>query len=58
MIGAHYADPAPGSSADTGASQFRPTFTRPIYPYSLSARYKGAGDPNSAESFKSVTYAN
>jgi hypothetical protein len=27
------------------------TFTRPLYPYPLFARYKGAGDPNDAGSF-------
>jgi feruloyl esterase len=28
------------------------TFTRPIYPYPLWAKYKGSGDPNKAENFK------
>ena len=28
------------------------TFTRPLYPYPDFASYKGAGDPNSAESFE------
>jgi hypothetical protein len=27
------------------------TFTRPLYPYPLFARYKGAGDPNDAGNF-------
>jgi hypothetical protein len=30
------------------------TFTRAIYPYPVLAKYKGAGDPNKAESFKAV----
>lgn len=28
-----------------------PAFTRPVYPYPLEAKYKGKGDPASAESF-------
>jgi hypothetical protein len=30
------------------------TFTRPIYPYPLWAKYKGTGDPAKASSFKAV----
>ena len=30
-------------------------FSRPLYPYPLVARYKGAGDINAASSFKPVT---
>ena len=30
------------------------TFTRPIYPYPLLARYKGSGDPNDAQNFGPV----
>ena len=30
------------------------TFTRPLYPYPLRAKYKGAGDPNKAENFEAV----
>ena len=29
------------------------TFTRPVYPYPAYAQYKGKGDPNKAESFRS-----
>ena len=29
-------------------------FTRPVYPYPIQAKYKGTGDPNSAESFEPV----
>jgi hypothetical protein len=32
----------------------RVSFTRPIYPYPVSARYSGAGDPRSADSFISA----
>jgi feruloyl esterase len=37
----------PGSSAVS--------FTRPIYPYPLTTRYKGSGAPDKAESFKPVS---
>jgi feruloyl esterase len=30
------------------------TFTRPVYPYPLRAKYKGTGDPNKAENFTGV----
>ena len=30
------------------------SFTRPIYPYPLWAKYKGSGDPNRAENFEPV----
>lgn len=30
------------------------TFSRPVYPYPLRARYKGSGDPNDATSFVAV----
>jgi hypothetical protein len=30
------------------------TFSRPVYPYPLRARYKGSGDPNAASSFVAV----
>src|SRR4029077_8038294 len=30
------------------------TFTRPVYPYPLRAKYKGTGDPNDAGSFEAV----
>lgn len=30
------------------------TFTRPVYPYPILARYKGSGDPNDAANFKAV----
>jgi feruloyl esterase len=30
-------------------------FTRPVYPYPRQAKYKGAGDPNKAENFESVS---
>ncbi len=30
-------------------------FERPVYPYPVQARYKGKGDPNSAESFEAYT---
>jgi feruloyl esterase len=33
----------------------RPSFSRPVYPYPLWAKYKGSGDPNSAGSFIAVT---
>jgi len=36
-------------------SQVPVTFTRPIYPYPVWAKYKGQGDPTKAESFKAVT---
>jgi hypothetical protein len=36
--------PSPAHPEDSG------TFTRPIYPYPLYAKYAG-GDPNKAESF-------
>jgi feruloyl esterase len=28
------------------------SFTRPVYPYPLHAKYKGAGDPNDAGNFE------
>jgi hypothetical protein len=43
MIGAHRTGPS-------GAV----TFTRPVYPYPLHARYKGTGDANDAASFAPV----
>ena len=57
MIGAHvkkekysgYSYKLPANPADV-------TFTRPVYPYPLRARYKGKGDPNSASSFEPVGY--
>jgi feruloyl esterase len=30
------------------------SFTRPLYPYPLYARYKGSGDPNDADHFEAV----
>ena len=51
MIGAHYVDAAP---LGTTFGDAKPKFTRPIYPYPLSARYRGTGNPNDAASFKAV----
>jgi hypothetical protein len=30
------------------------TFTRPVYPYPILAKYKGSGDPNDAANFRAV----
>jgi Tannase and feruloyl esterase len=30
------------------------TFTRPVYPYPVRAKYKGKGDPNDAANFRPV----
>ena len=32
----------------------RTVFTRPVYPYPLRARYRGAGDPNDAANFEPI----
>jgi hypothetical protein len=50
MIGKHLPGPsgAPLNPATSG------TFTRPVYPYPLHARYKGTGDPNDAANFVPV----
>jgi len=31
------------------------SFTRPLYPYPMFARYNGTGDPNAARNFVPVT---
>jgi feruloyl esterase len=52
LIGAHYFDEP---MSDKKIDPAKPDFTRPIFPYPLRAHYKGAGDPNSASSFKAVS---
>ena len=53
MIGAHLRDSsrAPLKMPPDPASV---TFTRPVYPYPLHAKYKGTGDPNDAANFGPV----
>lgn len=55
MIGAHYTDEP---MSDKKFDLTKPQFTRPVFPYPLRAQYKGAGDPNSASSFKAVSSEN
>jgi hypothetical protein len=50
MIGTHL--PAPSRAPLNLATSV--TFTRPVYPYPLHARYKGTGDPNDAANFVPV----
>jgi Tannase and feruloyl esterase len=57
MIGAHVKDlPKYGSyGLKTPLDPSTPvSFTRPVYPYPLHAKYKGSGDPNKAENFRPV----
>jgi feruloyl esterase len=54
MIGAH---PKSDVYADWDTFPLDPStvsFTRPIYPYPLLAKYKGSGDPNNAKNFEPV----
>lgn len=55
MIGAHYTA-APNPDPVIGRT-IPPNFTRPVFPYPFSARYKGSGDPNDASSFRPVALA-
>jgi Tannase and feruloyl esterase len=50
MIGTHLRGPS-RAPLDPAASV---TFTRPVYPYPLHAKYKGTGDPNDAANFVPV----
>jgi Tannase and feruloyl esterase len=52
MIGAHPKIDHDGNKFSLDPS--RVSFTRPVYPYPLLAKYKGSGDPNSADNFKPV----
>jgi hypothetical protein len=58
MIGAHVPSHREGLSAWGLTLPLAPStpvsFTRPIYPYPLHAKYKGRGDPNKAEDFLSI----
>jgi hypothetical protein len=57
MIGAHVLGTTWGQSLKLTFPLDRDTpigFTRPVYPYPLRAKYKGAGDPNDAANFESV----
>jgi feruloyl esterase len=57
MIGAHVQGTDWGQSMNL-KFQLAPatpvTFTRPVYPYPLRAKYKGTGDPNDAANFAPV----
>lgn len=53
MIGAHLTgDPGPANGFPLDPAKV--SFTRPVYPHPLQARYEGAGDPNDAASFGPV----
>ncbi|MBI4166191.1 MAG: tannase/feruloyl esterase family alpha/beta hydrolase, partial [Acidobacteria bacterium] len=55
MIGAHVKEEHyTGWDFKLPADPANVTFTRPVYPYPLRAKYKGTGDPNDAGSFKPV----
>ncbi|MBI4164982.1 MAG: tannase/feruloyl esterase family alpha/beta hydrolase, partial [Acidobacteria bacterium] len=55
MIGAHVKEEVyTGWNFKLPAEPADVTFTRPVYPYPLRAKYKGTGDPNDAGSFKPV----
>lgn len=61
MIGAHVSDTywtALASKMDALEFPLDPailiTFTRPVYPYPIYAKYKGTGDPNDATNFRPV----
>jgi hypothetical protein len=55
MTAAHVkSDQYSGWSYPLPADPANVTFSRPVYPYPLRARYKGTGDPNSANSFEAV----
>jgi feruloyl esterase len=49
MIGAHHRGSSRGPLDPATV-----TFTRPVYPYPLHAKYKGTGDPNDAANFLPV----
>jgi feruloyl esterase len=57
LIGVHPKDPTAGlrtyNRGYTPAPDImqNPAFTRPLFPYPLQAKYKGAGDPNDAANF-------
>lgn len=56
LVGAHLA----GKNSSASVARSYPVdpetvrFTRPVYPYPLETRYKGAGDPNDAANFEAV----
>ncbi|MBI4501185.1 MAG: tannase/feruloyl esterase family alpha/beta hydrolase [Gemmatimonadetes bacterium] len=53
MIGAHLTG-EPGPAYKFPLDQSKVSFTRPVYPYPLQARYQGTGDPNNAANFRPV----
>lgn len=54
MIGSHVADSAAHSLTSPLNGKAHVTFTRPVYPYPIRAKYKGSGDPNDAANFEPV----
>jgi len=51
MIGAHVRSDNYDDWTRFPLNPAKVSFTRPVYPYPVRAKYKGAGDPNSAASF-------
>jgi hypothetical protein len=51
MIGAHVSGPARRPHKMPLDPATPVTFTRPVYPYPLHAKYKGTGDVNDAANF-------
>ena len=57
MIGAHVSDLGWGQALGLKFPLDPATpvsFTRPVYPYPMHAKYKGSGDPTKAENFEAV----
>lgn len=55
LIGAHIKDGFyKGWDFKMPADPATVTYTRPVYPYPLHAKYTGTGDPNDAENFEAV----
>lgn len=54
MIGAHVSEANPWTLRYPLPPETAVSFTRPLYPYPLWAKYRGTGDPSKAENFKAV----